>query len=950
MMSITEMMRICRKYGIPSALFRGVSRENLTEELICTIGGATFRADSAESTESTESTEYADCKNERKSSSALNLAKQRIKQKKVGKKIPIRVNKSVSVLDSDSDSDIFSDTDSEAEVETGLNRLARERGRAPRAQNYVDDWEAKYEARLQERKANREERKLTIAATVARDRAAKLVKHRQDYPEDVIDAVKSQLLTISNNSDVPNLKFMEHTDSRTMLREFYSHAGPAEFSASAATVSQVILNLTDLNDTDETIIQPATFVGTLFPHQKTLISAMTYMENTGVLISNASTIVDRYNRNINIDPDASTNASDGKHNSKNAVYQTNLGILAELLGSGKTIITIGLILYNKTLPLRRIININSHNSMNYNVTFPKQDNIINASLIFVGSAVLLQWIDALTQFAPSLRVYVIKDVRALRSILPAISLGVVPYDIILAKNKTVTVPILSTKLNPPVDFATKKSRYMINVIANASRGRIWKRVVIDDFDTTKYSTSEIPKSQFVWRVGATYDPKMKIPNTSGCPLYGPPCNNSLVYNSTVQCANDYVAKSIVMTDPVVLRYIHVRQHANVIGLISTLQGDSSNIMQLINADSFASAATEAGIESANPYDIFSHLLGKNMELYTKAAKMQEYIRGLDFAAIAELPMSADPLTHTQLVLMEPFTHNYSNLRTAIEQEESTCKSNQTRSKNIMTRVTEGIAEDECTICCEGLDDFVIMKCCGKTMCITCGMKHNKFVRADKDITGVCAMCRQEITFTTMINVNKSGIELSSLNIENIDTAIEQHVVSLSEEKLNEEMKERKNAEMSAITKIDTLIAILCGKTPAITPIPGEIPSAVLRGSATPIFATTPKVIVFTITDELISDIIIKVKPIMDELKTKAVVLGGSFANLHDQTSSFQNSTDITLFINGATLSSGLNLQSATDLVIMHKFNSHNRSKYNQILGRIQRIGRICTARIHLLEY
>lgn len=90
-----------------------------------------------------------------------------------------------------------------------------------------------------------------------------------------------------------------------------------------------------------------------------------------------------------------------------------------------------------------------------------------------------------------------------------------------------------------------------------------------------------------------------------------------------------------------------------------------------------------------------------------------------------------------------------------------------------------------------------------------------------------------------------------------------------------------------------------------------------------------------------------------KLKNKNILykrLCGTANQLHTISNEFHDSYEGTniLLINGAKYSSGRNLQSATDLVFMHKINDPNIEA--QIAGRIQRAGRKYKANIHYILY
>jgi SNF2 family DNA or RNA helicase len=107
-----------------------------------------------------------------------------------------------------------------------------------------------------------------------------------------------------------------------------------------------------------------------------------------------------------------------------------------------------------------------------------------------------------------------------------------------------------------------------------------------------------------------------------------------------------------------------------------------------------------------------------------------------------------------------------------------------------------------------------------------------------------------------------------------------------------------------------------------------------------------KTIIFSKFDESLNDMEKKIKE--NEIGYKR--LGGTASQIHAVATEFQDSYDgvNVLLINGEKYASGLNLQSATDLVFMHKIMDRNIE--SQIIGRIQRLGRVYKAHVHYILY
>ena len=107
-----------------------------------------------------------------------------------------------------------------------------------------------------------------------------------------------------------------------------------------------------------------------------------------------------------------------------------------------------------------------------------------------------------------------------------------------------------------------------------------------------------------------------------------------------------------------------------------------------------------------------------------------------------------------------------------------------------------------------------------------------------------------------------------------------------------------------------------------------------------------KIIIFSKFDESLDDMEKKMK----ENKIGYKRLRGTASQINSVATEFQDSYDgvNVLLINGEKYASGLNLQSATDLVFMHKIMDRNIE--SQIIGRIQRLGRVYKAHVHYILY
>lgn len=208
----------------------------------------------------------------------------------------------------------------------------------------------------------------------------------------------------------------------------------------------------NLNEYDEKIIQPKNICIPLMEHQKTCIYAMKTLEETGKL--NAKNIIHYGNpMDFNID--------------------TTVSILADKVGSGKSLMIISLIELNKVLPNKDIYWIGSKfisiKSSSTNLQVP-------INLLLIPHKIIQQWLE-FYKLAPNLKIQTYKDHND--------EIKINTYDDI----KQYDIIIVT---------CTKSKSFFIKF-----NNIKWSRIIVDEADTINLDKNTIFNASFIWLITAT---------------------------------------------------------------------------------------------------------------------------------------------------------------------------------------------------------------------------------------------------------------------------------------------------------------------------------------------------------------------------------------------------------------------------------------------------------------
>lgn len=714
---------------------------------------------------------------------------------------------------------------------------------------------------------------------------------------------------------------------------------------------QILLkNFTD----DRTIITNAIKIGENYIHHETPIGF-----NTKLLLHQQTVLAAM----LDLEKNRTVRGMRDKYCSNNKfimqTYETCAGILSEKFGSGKTIMVLALIMTNPLPDNKPVYQVcsstgykNKHETKSSFFIKKKfrQDLILKPALLFVASSVVLQWKEAISRFT-NLKTLVISGVYELRKLYACIKNNTINcYDIVLVKNGSISGEF---KTDGYVEMKNrKKQRSIYNMIANITRKLCWSRVVIDDYDIIKLPRpTSFMNGLFTWFISAT--DALISSNIMDTPEHED-VHDILTYhninirsisslnhlNAAFNVCNDgkYTESSIAVGKPSFwshkVRNKH-KKYVQMIGLMS--DGKAVKIMEMLNGDAISTAAEHAGIKSDNIVDIFKKILQNQYDAYSLSVDTIDWIKKIDIDAIGNLekPIDNDVYYKKHVYKQRPIEYNYPDIVAKITDVHDECVKLKNESGTSIDRVKDNIKDGECPICCSDLsdDNVIIVRCCGKILCADCGIQGSNLVRCGEAISGKCPNCRTIIGFTDFIFLTEEfdlddiikGIDIGRENISDEDLAIVE-----DETKFSILLKIINNEDLP--NKKEKTVFIR-GMLEGINTLP-EAPME------------HRKTIVFSKFDESLDC----VEKVMVKAGIAYKRLGGTAAQLHAAATEFQESYDgiNVLIINGEKYASGLNLHSATNLVFMHKI--INTSTESQIIGRLQRLGRVYKAHIHYILY
>jgi len=414
-----------------------------------------------------------------------------------------------------------------------------------------------------------------------------------------------------------------------------------------------------LTEDDPRLETPAAFRGRLYDPQATMLHAMIAAEQSRT--------------------DVLCTATYGLSDSIQCSIESTCHVLAAPFSSGKTVVALTLILAvprlkdGRSAPIpipiatieqRRSSNCASvhENSFNRAVAERKTafipeltllpNKVYPFSIVVASANVISQWEACAKQFTPTMRCFVVDEVRSLRQFEKLFRAGVAataatattaataataasyPFDVLFIKAGRVTTnftvdgePSL-VKTSSRAGIAPKDRSIMGAISRVLGNVTPVTRLIIDDYDTLKLSGDDcFILAQSTWLLSATRrqtTAKFNLGNgattadfvLANMPMAFPVLGSALdgVLNSAlkIQCTETYL-NAHISTTVVGFRRIFVRggMTTNILRNLDI----PDHIMEMINGDAVGTAAQALGLEATTIGDVIRRVVGKHLDAY-----------------------------------------------------------------------------------------------------------------------------------------------------------------------------------------------------------------------------------------------------------------------------------------------------------------------------------------------
>jgi hypothetical protein len=453
---------------------------------------------------------------------------------------------------------------------------------------------------------------------------------------------------------------------------------------------------TILNDEDDKINQPETIKIPLMNHQKTMISKMIDIETNGKIIK--KDIVNLH-RIISL-------TFTGKI--KSSEISTNIGILGDKVGAGKTLMIISLISQNKELKDRDLeIGGNAFYSLKI-----KLENInLKTNLVIVPHKLIPQWTDSFIKYSTNLAVYSIMTNKDIDKIVKTYAE--------VKKNWKKEDYIHNTEV---LDHEKVNRLYDVIIIGDTMFRRFndlikdvkWTRVFVDEIDSIPLPRNINIKFNFLWLITGTPSGISKKGKNSLLGDLFERYNENYSKYFVIKNKDDYIDSSIKLPHP--HRYKILCLSPRELTVIQNIIPNS--ILQMINAGNSEEAIKTLNCNVDTNDNIF--------QVITKDLK--DKIKNKE----KELNLEKDRLE------FEILNYNNHDREANVKIIEQSLTKLNNKYDDIRQKIYE-LNNEYCPICMDEFNNPVIVGCCNNCFCFDCLAVSLAELHNNK-----CPFCRQPV--------------------------------------------------------------------------------------------------------------------------------------------------------------------------------------------------------------